>query len=339
MKQNAVTQIAKNFRRFKFRKIYLRIRASILLKQRNVRMWLAYYAFQFTKQKSIQIQAWFRMVSEQSKFRKYKLDTIKIQSWIRMKHESIAYKGKRKAAISMEAFSRMVIPRCDWLRLRRSAYRLQTNMRGAVYRRQYLKLKKATLCIQVHIRGHNVRKYFRHIIKLRKELLNDGKAPPILKHDEIILYKTASVMVPSGFFKMGRANRKLYMTSYGRIILISYNPKDSEVVQQYHIFGVKHGNNAPQEIQIKMQPKGSFEIFGSSYKIILQGNSHHISKTTMGKLSILHNLTEQDEVVTESTPQIYENILQSFKYCYQGHLKWWHEYKRMKVYKPKWWRG
>ena len=45
MKQNAVTQIAKNFRRFKFRKIYLRIRASILLKQRNVRMWLAYYAF------------------------------------------------------------------------------------------------------------------------------------------------------------------------------------------------------------------------------------------------------------------------------------------------------
>ena len=59
----------------------------------------------------------------------------------------------------------------------------------------------------------------------------------------------------------------------------------------------------------------------------------------MGKLSILHNLTEQDEVVTESTPQIYENILQSFKYCYQGHLKWWHEYKRMKVYKPKWWRG
>ena len=77
MKQNAVTQIAKNFRRFKFRKIYLRIRASILLKQRNVRMWLAYHAFQFTKQKSIQIQAWFRMVSEQSKFRKYKLDTIK----------------------------------------------------------------------------------------------------------------------------------------------------------------------------------------------------------------------------------------------------------------------
>ena len=110
-----------------------------------------------------------------------------------------------------------------------------------------MKLKKATLCIQVHIRGHNVRKYFRHIIKLRKELLNDGKAPPILKHDEIILYKTASVMVPSGFFKMGRANRKLYMTSYGRIILISYNPKDSEIVQQYQIFGVNHGNNAPND--------------------------------------------------------------------------------------------
>ena len=198
-------------------------------------------------------------------------------------------------------------------------------MRGSVYRRRYLKMKKVAIAIQSCARGKIVRNISNHIMKFRKELTNNGEEKQLLFHNEIIVYKTNKITVPTGFLSLNKGYRMLYMTSYGRLIFIKMRKNTENTFEEYQIFengknNRRENNNDKAKLKVEMRKKGGFEVSGMSRKRSVQhyNNNSFGGMNKLDKIIILDQQVDHNIGIIETTSQIYQNILFSMTFCNDG---------------------
>ena len=113
---------------------------------------------QFVSHHATTIQTWYRGVSSQKKFLKFKQSMIRIQSLARGRKDRKAYQSKRTTIVFIQAKGRMMIQRRHYSWLRRSAVQIQSLCRMRAARKFYFLSLSSIIRIQNRIRTFHCRR-------------------------------------------------------------------------------------------------------------------------------------------------------------------------------------